>query len=56
MIYFAHTNSADWGANLHGSPIIAEQADPEPITTFDVYVPLWSDGTPPTMPENMESH
>jgi hypothetical protein len=49
MIYFAHTDSADWGANLHGSPIIAEQADPEPITTFDVYVPSWSDGTPPTM-------
>jgi hypothetical protein len=49
MIYFAHTDSADWGANLHGSPIIAEQADPEPITTFDVYVPSWSDGTRPTM-------
>jgi hypothetical protein len=49
MIYFARTESADWGANLHGSPIIAEQADPEPITTFDVYVPSWSDGTPPTL-------
>lgn len=49
MIYFAHTDSADWGADLHGSPIVAEQADPEPITTFDVYVPSWSDGTPPTM-------
>jgi hypothetical protein len=49
MIYFAHTDSAEWGADLHGSPIIAEQADPEPITTFDVYVPSWSDGTLPTM-------
>jgi hypothetical protein len=49
MIYFAHTDSADWGAGLHGSPIIAEQADPEPITTFDFYVPSWSDGTLPTM-------
>jgi hypothetical protein len=49
MIYFAHTDGADWGAGLHGSPIIAEQADPEPITTFDVYVPSWSDGTAPTM-------
>jgi len=47
MIYFAHTDSADWGADLYGSPIIAEQADPEPITTFDVFVPLWSDGTAP---------
>jgi hypothetical protein len=47
MIYFAHINSSEWGADLHGSPIIAEQADPEPITTFDVFVPFWSDGTPP---------
>ena len=49
MMFLARTDSADWGAGLHGSPIIAEQADPEPITTFDVYVPSWSDGTPPTM-------
>lgn len=56
MIYFAHTDSADWGANLHGSPIIAEQAEPEPITTFDVYVPLWSDGTPPAMAPTMGAH
>jgi hypothetical protein len=53
MIYFAHINSADWGADLHGSPIIAEQADPEPITTFDVFVPMWSDGAAPT---TMGSH
>jgi hypothetical protein len=56
MIYFAHTDSAEWGAGLHGSPIIAEQADPEPITTFDVLVPSWSDGTPPTMGPTMGSH
>jgi hypothetical protein len=49
MIYFAHTESADWGAGLRGSPIIAEQAEPEPITTFDIYVPSWSDGTLPAM-------
>jgi hypothetical protein len=49
MIYLAHTDGADWGADLHGSPIVAEQADPEPITTFDVFVPLWSDGTLSTM-------
>lgn len=49
MIYFNHTDSADWGANLLGSPIVAEQADPEPITTFDVFVPAWSDGTPAAM-------
>jgi hypothetical protein len=54
MIYFAHTDSADWGANLHGSPIVAEQAAPEPITTFDVYVPSWSDGTPVFMGPTIE--
>ena len=49
MLFLARTDSADWGAGLHGSPIIAEQTDPEPITVFDVMVPLWSDGTPKTM-------
>ena len=47
MLFLARTDSADWGAGLHGSPIIAEQTDPEPVTVFDVMVPLWSDGTPP---------
>jgi hypothetical protein len=48
MIFLAHTDSADWGADLHGSPIISEQGSPEEFnTTFDVFVPLWSDGTPP---------
>ena len=49
MIFLARTDSGAWGANLHGSPIIAEQTDPEPITVFDVMVPLWSDGTPKSM-------
>ena len=55
MMFLARTDSADWGAGLHGSPIIAEQTDPEPITVFDVMVPLWSDGTPKT-PKTMEAH
>ena len=48
MLWLAHTDGADWGAGLHGSPIIAEQGPPgpEPITIFDVLVPLWSDGAP----------
>ena len=49
MIFLAHTDSAEWGADLHGSPIIAEQGAPEEFnTTFDVFVPFWADGTRPT--------
>ena len=49
MIFLAHTDGAEWGANLHGSPIIAEQGAPDEFnTTFDVFVPFWADGTPPT--------
>jgi hypothetical protein len=46
MIYLAGTNVADWGADLHGSPVFAARDDSEPITTFFVVVPTWSDGTP----------
>ena len=45
MFFVAHTDAAAWGANLHGSPIIAAQSDPEPITTFFIPVTKWSDGT-----------
>jgi hypothetical protein len=48
MIFLAHTDGAEWGAGLHGSPIIAEQGSPEEFnTTFDVFVPFWADGTLP---------
>ena len=46
MFFFAHTDVADWGADLHGSPVFAARGDSEPITTFFVLVPTWSDGTP----------
>jgi hypothetical protein len=55
MIFLARTASADWGANLPGSPVIAEQTDPEPITVFDVKVPFFSDGTP-KISKTMEAH
>ena len=45
MIYFARSNVADWGADLHGSPVFAARDDSVPITTFFVLVPTWSDGT-----------
>lgn len=49
MFYLAHTDGPAWGANLEGSPIIAAQGDPEPVTTFLVPVIKWSDGTPAVM-------
>jgi hypothetical protein len=49
MFFVAHSDSAAWGANLDGSPIFADQGDPEPVTTFVVPVTKWSDGTPAVM-------
>ena len=49
MFFVAHSDAAAWGANLHGSPIIAAQSDPEPITTFFIPVAKWSDGTTDVM-------
>jgi hypothetical protein len=46
MFFLAHTDVAGWGADLHGSPVFAARGDLEPITTFFVLVPTWSDGTP----------
>jgi hypothetical protein len=46
MFFVAHADAADWGADLHGSPVFAARDDLEPITTFFVLVPTWSDGTP----------
>jgi hypothetical protein len=49
MFFLAHTDGAAWGADLHGSPVYAAQDDSEPVTTFFVLVPTWSDGTPAAM-------
>ena len=49
MFFFAHADAADWGADLHGSPVFAARDESEHITTFFVLVPMWSDGTPAVM-------
>jgi hypothetical protein len=49
MFFLSHTDGAAWGANRDGSPVFVAQSDPEPITTFFVPVPKWSDGSPATM-------
>ena len=55
MLYFAKVDAATWGANLEGSPILADTAPvfsekgrAEPLTTFFIPVTRWSDGTPET--------
>jgi hypothetical protein len=55
MLCFAHVAAAGWGANLDGSPILADsgpifsqEGQPEPMTTFFIPVARWSDGTPET--------
>ena len=55
MFYLAQTQAAEWGANLHDSPVFAdssvvfaEKGSAEPVTTFFVPVVNWSDGTADT--------
>jgi hypothetical protein len=46
MFFVAHTAGAAWGAGQDGSPVLSGQDDHDPVTTFYVLVPKWSDGTP----------
>lgn len=46
MFFTRKTDSAAWGADLPGSPIIAQQNAEERLTVFLVPVSRWSDGTP----------
>ncbi len=49
MFYSARSDGDDWGAGVPGSPVLLNpqfQGAPEPLATFIVQVPAWSDGTP----------
>jgi hypothetical protein len=49
MFYSARSDGADWGANVPGSPVLLNpqfQGAPEPLATFIIQVPAWSDGSP----------
>jgi hypothetical protein len=52
MFYLAHTDGAAWGADVEGSPVYASPSQLEPVTTFFVPVPKWSDGSPADMKMN----
>jgi hypothetical protein len=31
MFFFAHVDAADWGADLHGSPVLAARDDSDAV-------------------------
>jgi hypothetical protein len=52
MFYVAHGAAAAWGAGFEGSPVFAVVGNPEPVTTYFVVVPEWSDGTSADMKDH----
>jgi hypothetical protein len=47
LMFFVSGDAAkSWGANLHGSPVIAGNDPEERVTVFMVVAGTWSDGTP----------
>jgi hypothetical protein len=49
MFWVSRMPTAEWGANLKGSPVFGSSDGIDPVTTFYVPVGMWSDGTPATM-------
>jgi hypothetical protein len=45
MFFVPATEASTWGANVRGGPIFSTTSDVEPITTFFVLAPRWSDGS-----------
>jgi hypothetical protein len=45
MFFLPPGEAAAWGANLPGSPILADDDTPDRMTVFKVPVATWSDGT-----------
>jgi hypothetical protein len=41
----AGPEGAAWGANVPGAPVVSTTSDVEPVTTYSVVAPKWSDGT-----------
>ena len=45
MFFVPHVGAEYWGANLEGSPILADEVGTDRLTIFMVPVSKWSDGT-----------
>jgi hypothetical protein len=46
MFFVSATDGSPWGANVPGGPLFSGTSDAEPVTTYFLVVPNWSDGTP----------
>jgi hypothetical protein len=47
VMFFAPAgHHPSWGANAPGGPLFSATSDAEPVTTYFLVVPDWSDGTP----------
>ena len=46
MFFEATADAQKWGDNLKDVPVVSGVSDTDPVTTFMVLVPIWSDGTP----------
>jgi hypothetical protein len=46
MFFVRATDGSPWGANVPGGPLFSSTSDAEPVTTYFLVVPNWSDGTP----------
>jgi hypothetical protein len=54
MFYGARSDGMEWGADAEHSPVFLNpqfQSAPEPLTTYIVVAPNWSDGTPAPLHE-----
>ena len=52
MFFLPAGEAAAWGANLPGSPILADDDTPDRMTVFMVPVATWSDGTSDSVDEH----
>ena len=46
MFFVSATDGSPWGANVSGGPLFSSTSDIEPVTTYFLLAPKWSDGTP----------
>lgn len=46
MFFVQATNGSPWGANVPGGPLFSGTSDAEPVSSYFLVVPNWSDGTP----------
>jgi hypothetical protein len=56
MFFAPATDGSPWGANVPGTPLSSTTSSVEPVTTYFLVVPKWSDGTlGPYVPDSSKS-